>query len=254
MTEERWNECTNHHEHEWEEQVATLKAEVERLKAHTWQQERAASTGRKEERMKNCPNPECSGSEDSLEIVEDERCTRNRCCWVHCDWCGVAGPTAGPSDESAIEAWDRLPRITEENYTALVDCASGKACRREAMKDIMTPEDVLFVPGATTSHNLVATVQGRAKSKGNSYASKAGSHNEKLTEELLGEISYAYAEGWVNAIASLRLAMADHYNKDKRGKLVLHGTFQELMEVRESVKKSNVGIAIEIGLNEDGEP
>jgi hypothetical protein len=42
MTEERWNECTNHHEHEWEEQVATLKAEVERLKAHTWQQERAA--------------------------------------------------------------------------------------------------------------------------------------------------------------------------------------------------------------------
>jgi hypothetical protein len=32
MTEERWNECTNHHEHEWEEQVATLKAEVERLK------------------------------------------------------------------------------------------------------------------------------------------------------------------------------------------------------------------------------
>jgi uncharacterized small protein (DUF1192 family) len=121
MTEERWNECTNHHEHEWEEQVATLKAEVERLKAHTWQQERAASTGRKEERMKNCPNPECSGSEDSLEIVEDERCTRNRCCWVHCDWCGVAGPTAGPSDESAIEAWDRLPRITEENYVALKD-------------------------------------------------------------------------------------------------------------------------------------
>lgn len=72
-------------------------------------------------KMKGCPNPTCKGSEDSLEIVEDERCNIHRCCWVHCDWCGVAGPTGGSSDESAIELWNMLPRITEENYAALKD-------------------------------------------------------------------------------------------------------------------------------------
>lgn len=92
--------------------------------------------------MKRCPNPKCDSSEDSLEILEDERCTRNRCCWVHCDWCGVSGPTAGPSDESAIEAWDMLPRITEENYAALKEEIkrlpelTWKAERYEAICDI----------------------------------------------------------------------------------------------------------------------
>ena len=60
--------------------------------------------------MLPCPNPSCRGTGDSLEIREDPRCTRKRCCWVACDWCGVAGPTAGPSDESAIAAWNALPR------------------------------------------------------------------------------------------------------------------------------------------------
>jgi hypothetical protein len=118
------------------------------------------------------------------------------------------------------------------------------------MKKIMTPEDVLFVPDKVESHNLVSFVAGRAKSMGNSYASKRGSNGD-LNESILGEISYAYAEGWCRSLDRLQLAISDYYNKDKRGKMILHGTLQELMSVRESVKKSNVGIAIEIGINED---
>ena len=34
MTDKCWKECTNHHEHEWEEQVATLKAELELVKSN----------------------------------------------------------------------------------------------------------------------------------------------------------------------------------------------------------------------------
>jgi hypothetical protein len=60
--------------------------------------------------MQPCPNPACGGEVESLEIVSDPRCTRQRCCWVHCDWCGVSGPTAGPTDDSAIAAWNALPR------------------------------------------------------------------------------------------------------------------------------------------------
>jgi hypothetical protein len=64
--------------------------------------------------LKPCLNSKCDGGTESLYLERDERVTRKWLGSVHCDWCGMLGPT-GDGEAEAIELWNSLPRVLKED-------------------------------------------------------------------------------------------------------------------------------------------
>jgi hypothetical protein len=115
------------------------------------------------------------------------------------------------------------------------------------MSKVMTPEDVRWVDGDTASQNIDYTVAMAAKRAAGAHVQRVRPNLERAVDgDLCDYISRAFQDGWQAAIQCLKMTVADHHNKDRRGQLVLHGTLQELMAIRAELQKTRIGVATEI--------
>lgn len=114
------------------------------------------------------------------------------------------------------------------------------------MGKVMTPEDVRWVDGDTASQNIEYTVAMASKRAAGEYLTLRKSMLANKTEEQQDFLAQTFQAGWHAAIDRLKMTVADHHNKDRRGQLVLHGTLQELMAIRAELQKTRIGVASEI--------
>jgi hypothetical protein len=115
------------------------------------------------------------------------------------------------------------------------------------MGKVMTPEDVRWVAAEAASQSIDYTVAMAAKRAAGVYVNHYQADITRKTEEEARDfVAQAFQEGWQAAILKLKMTVADHHNKDRRGQLVLHGTLQELMAIRAELQKTRIGVASEI--------
>jgi hypothetical protein len=117
----------------------------------------------------------------------------------------------------------------------------------------MTPEDVRWVLNADESQGISYTVAMASKRAAGEYLTSHESVLTNTTEEQMDFLAQTFRAGWSAAIDKLRITIADNYNKNRRGQLVLHGTLQELTAIQWELQQSRRGVATEISAKDEEE-